>query len=115
MVSRAPYPIPAERCSGVRHWVVVFAVTFAVISYIDRVCISNAAPAIREELHLSSKQMGWAFFAFGWAYALFEIPGGYLGDRMGPRRVLMRILMWWSLFTAPHGWGWVLTCLILTR
>ena len=49
--------------------------------------------------------MGWAFTAFGWAYALFEIPGGYLGDRIGPRSVLMRIVLWWSFFTAATGWA----------
>ena len=49
--------------------------------------------------------MGWALSAFGWAYALFEIPGGWLGDRIGPRRVLMRIVLWWSFFTAATGWA----------
>ena len=52
---------------------------------------------------------------FGWAYALFEIPGGWLGDRIGPRRVLMRIVIWWSFFTAATGWAWNLTSLLVTR
>ena len=59
--------------------------------------------------------MGWAFSVFGWAYALFEIPGGWLGDRMGARRVLMRIVIWWSFFTAATGWVWNTTSLIVTR
>ena len=59
--------------------------------------------------------MGWAFAAFIWAYALFEIPGGWLGDRIGPRRVLMRVVLWWSFFTAATGWVWNLTSLIVTR
>ena len=55
--------------------------------------------------------MGWAFSVFGWAYALFEIPGGWLADRIGPRRVLMRIVIWWSFFTAATGWAWNFTSL----
>src|SRR5229473_2446697 len=92
-----------ERPTQVRYWVIVFAVTLAIITYIDRVCISQAAPAITRDLGLSTVQMGYAFSAFGWAYALFEIPGGFLGDWMGPRKVLMRIVLWWSAFTALTG------------
>jgi len=99
----------------VRHWVIVFAVALAVVTYIDRVCISFSAPTITKELGLSTVQMAWAFTAFGWAYALFEIPGGYLGDRLGPRSVLMRIVLWWSFFTAATGWVWNATSLAVTR
>jgi MFS family permease len=95
--------------------VIVFAVTLAVITYIDRVCISFSAPAISKELGLTAVQMGWAFTAFGVAYAFFEIPGGFLGDWMGPRRVLMRIVVWWSFFTAATGWVWNFPSLITTR
>jgi len=81
----------------VRYWVIVFAVSLAVIQYLDRVSISSAAavPAIRRDLGLSDVQMGWVFSAFGLAYAIFDIPGGYLGDRLGPRKVLMRVVVWW--------------------
>src|SRR6516164_85588 len=104
-------PVP-ERSAGlkaqeaptrVRYWVIVFAATLAVITYIDRVALSFAAPFISKDLGLSPVQMGFAFTAFGIAYAAFEIPGGYLGDRIGPRRVLMRIVLWWSCFTAATG------------
>ncbi|HEX2452528.1 MAG TPA: MFS transporter [Vicinamibacterales bacterium] len=98
-----------------RHTVTIFAVTLAVITYIDRVCISQAAPAIRTDLGLTAIQMGWAFTAFTWAYALFEIPGGWLGDRIGPRLVLMRVVVWWSFFTAATGWVWNLASLLVTR
>jgi ACS family glucarate transporter-like MFS transporter len=98
-----------------RHWVVVFAVALAVITYIDRVCISQAAPSMRHDLNLSPAEMGWAFAAFAWAYALFEIPGGWLGDWMGPRRVLLRIVLWWSFFTAATGWVWNAATLAVTR
>ena len=66
-----------------RYWVVVFAVTLAILSYIDRVCISQAAPIISKEFGLTKGDMGNIFAAFGIAYALFEIPGGWLGDWIG--------------------------------
>ena len=98
-----------------RRIVLTFAVALAVITYLDRVCIAVAAPFIREDLALSTIQMGWALSIFGWAYALFEIPGGWLGDRIGSRRVLMRIVIWWSLFTAATGWAWNASSLVVTR
>ena len=59
--------------------------------------------------------MGLVFSAFAIAYALFEIPGGWLGDWMGPRSVLMRIVIWWSVFTAATGCIWNFTSLCVTR
>src|SRR5947209_16105828 len=107
--------IAVQRPSRVRYWVIVFAVTLAVVTYIGRVSISFAAPAMSQDLGLTAVQMGWAFTAFGWAYALFEIPGGYLGDWMGPRSVLTRIVLWWSFFTAATGWAWNFLSLCVTR
>jgi MFS family permease len=95
--------------------VIVFAIALAVITYIDRVCISNAAPFMMLDLHLDKAKMSWAFFAFGCAYAVFEMPGGFLGDWLGPRRVLMRIVIWWSFFTAATGWVWSYLSLVATR
>ena len=92
-----------------------FAVTLAMITYVDRVCISQAAPAIQGDLRLTAVQMGLAFSAFSWAYALFEIPGGWLGDWIGPRKVLMRVVIMWSVFTALTGYVWNAVSLILTR
>jgi MFS transporter, ACS family, glucarate transporter len=98
-----------------RHVTLLFVVLLALITYMDRVAISVAAADIRRDLGLSLVQMGWALSVFGWAYALFEIPGGWLGDRIGPRRVLMRIVLWWSSFTFLTGWAWSATSLIVTR
>ena len=89
-----------------RHLVIVFAVTLAILSYIDRVAISYAAPHISRDLNFSKTDMGWIFLAFSGAYAAFEIPGGWLGDKIGARKVLMRIVLWWSFFTAATGWMW---------
>lgn len=101
--------------TNARHVVTAFAVTLAVITYIDRVAIAVAAPFITADLGLTRTQMAWALAIFGWAYAVFEIPGGWLGDRIGPRRVLMRIVVWWSVFTAATGWALGATSLIITR
>jgi ACS family glucarate transporter-like MFS transporter len=112
-VSKVPQVL--ARPTHVRYWVVVFAVALAVITYIDRVCISLAAPSMMADLKLSEVQMGYAFSAFAWAYALFEVPGGFLGDWMGARRVLLRIVLWWSFFTAATGWAWNFVSLTVTR
>jgi len=87
---------PATR---VRARVLGFAFLLAVVTYLDRVCISAAAPYIMEDLHLSVLQMSVVFSAFTLSYSLFEIPSGWLGDVKGPRRVLTRIVLWWSAFT----------------
>jgi MFS family permease len=98
-----------------RYWVVVFAVALAVIQYIDRVCISQAAPLISHDLGLSARQMGYVFSAFTLAYALFEIPTGWLGDKIGARKVLLRVVLWWSFFTAATGWAWNFGAMTVTR
>jgi MFS family permease len=75
----------------------------AFVLYLDRICIAKAAPSITKELKLSGAQMGLVFSAFTLAYGLFEIPTGHWADRIGSRRVLTRISLWWSLFTALTG------------
>src|SRR5258708_22595267 len=94
------------KATRARYWVIFFAITLAILSYIDRVAISQAARPISQDLHLTKSQMGLIFGAFGISYALFEIPSGWLGDLMGPRRVLVRIVLWWALFAGLTGAGW---------
>jgi MFS transporter, ACS family, glucarate transporter len=94
-------PPTAPRSARNRLLQLGFALSF--ITYLDRVAISAAAPSIRTELGLSPSQMGWVFSAFTIAYAVFEIPTGRLGDVFGTRRVLTRIVLWWSAFTALTG------------
>jgi MFS family permease len=74
-----------------------------VITYLDRVCISVAGPRMQEALHIGPVGWGWVTGVFAFAYAVFEIPTGILGDRIGPRRVLTRIVLWWSAFTSLTG------------
>lgn len=108
---------PAARAkpTHARRVVLGFMVVLAVITYLDRVCISQAAPDIRRDLGLSEIQVGWMFTAFSISYALFEIPGGWLGDRYGPRSVLMKVVTLWSFFTAATGWVWNFASLIVCR
>jgi len=88
------------RPTGVRHRVLWLAVIVYMITYMDRVCISHAATEIRREYGFDAVTLGWIFSGFNLSYALFQIPGGWLGDRFGPRRVLAAIVLWWSAFTA---------------
>src|SRR5437870_2706666 len=89
--------------SRVRGRVRTFAFFLGVVTYLDRICISAAAPFIMEDLHLTILQMSAVFSAFTLAYSLFEIPSGRLGDIRGPRSVLTRIVLWWSAFTMLTG------------
>lgn len=98
-----------------RNFVVVFAIVLAVIQYIDRVCISQAMPDIARDLKLTDAQIGTVFAAFGLAYALFEIPTGWLGDKMGAKKVLIRVVLWWSFFTAATGWVRSYVSMVITR
>jgi ACS family glucarate transporter-like MFS transporter len=90
-------------------------VTLAIITYIDRVTLSQAAPRIIADLGLTKIQMGWVISAFITAYALFEIPSGYLGDKLGPRGALMRIVVAWSVFTAATGQAFNLASLFIVQ
>jgi len=86
-----------------------------IITYLDRVCISVAGPRIQEALHIGPLGWGWVTGVFTIAYAIFEIPSGALGDRIGPRRVLTRIVLWWSAFTSLTGLATSYYPLLLTR
>src|SRR6202049_5364918 len=74
-------------------WLVLVLISFMyLITYMDRSNISVAAPAIAKEFGLSKTAMGWVFSAFALAYALGQFPGGWLGERIGPRKVLTVIM-----------------------
>src|SRR5687768_5605130 len=96
----------SEAPSRARHVVLWLTVAIYMITYMDRVCIAHAAPEISKEFGFDRITMGWIFSAFSWSYALFQIPGGWLGDRFGPRRVLPVIVIWWSVFTAATALAW---------
>jgi MFS transporter, ACS family, glucarate transporter len=104
-----------SRHSRVRYRVLALAVCLAAITYLDRVCISLTAPAMMNDLGLSKVQMSFVFSAFTLAYGLFEIPTGWWGDRVGTRRVLTRIVIWWSSFTIATAAAFNYASLLVIR
>jgi sugar phosphate permease len=86
-----------------RYRVLSLLFLLSMITYLDRVCIAVAGPEMMKDLNLSATQWGWVVGIFALSYALFEIPSGALGDRIGPRKVLTRIVLWWSAFTSLTG------------
>jgi MFS transporter, ACS family, glucarate transporter len=93
-----PFPI--------RHRVLALIAIASGITYLDRVCISVATPAMMGELGLSNMQMGYVFGVFALSYGMFEIPVGWLSDKIGQRKMLTRIVACWSIFTAATGMIW---------
>jgi ACS family glucarate transporter-like MFS transporter len=83
-----------------RHGVLSFLISLSVITFLDRLAIAVAGPRIQDDLHISPEKWGWVLGAFALAYGIFEMPSGASGDRLGQRRVLTRIVVWWSAFTA---------------
>jgi ACS family glucarate transporter-like MFS transporter len=91
----------AKREESRVRWFLVFGLfILSAVAYLDRVNISIAGSSIAAEYHLSNVQLGWIFSAFLVGYALFQTPGGWLADRLGPRRVLTAGVLWWGIFTA---------------
>lgn len=99
----------------VRYRVVAFLVALAAITYLDRVCIATLAPRIMAELGLNRVQMSYVFSAFTLAYAIFEIPTAWWGERIGTRKVLARIVIWWSSFTLATSAAFNFWSLTLVR
>lgn len=80
---------------------IIFIVT--AVNYADRATLSVAGAEVAKELQLSAVSMGYIFSAFGWAYLLMQIPGGWRLDRFGSKKVYTYSLFFWSLFTFLHG------------
>lgn len=98
-----------------RHAVLTLLALLSIITYIDRICIGVAGPRIQDEMGLTPEQWGWVLSVFILSYGVFEIPSGALGDRLGHRRVLTRIVVWWSVFTSLTGAAWNYAGLLITR
>ncbi len=99
----------------VRHQVLLLLVLLSIITYLDRVCMNIVSKYVKADLHLDNEQLGYVLGAFSLAYALFEIPTGALGDRIGPRRVLTRVVVWWSGFTMLTGTAFNFVFLLIVR
>lgn len=100
--------------SNARYLILAILFVTTVINYIDRSALSVAAPVMKEDLYLDAVKLGLAFSAFNWAYTFFQIPGGWLLDRFGARKVYGIGLFVWSLFTFFQGFvGSFLTLFLL--
>lgn len=98
-----------------RYRVLALLCALTTLTYLDRICISIVGVRIKAEFALTNTQFGWVLASFSLAYALFEIPSGVLGDRIGPKKLFIRIVLLWSLFTALTGFASGLVSLILIR
>src|SRR5262245_23965816 len=90
----------------VRHGVMAYLCALSFVLYIDRNCIAKAANFMQADLRISNTQWGFVLGSFTISYVLFEVITGHWGDRYGSRRVLIRIVLWWSAFTALTGAVW---------
>ncbi|MFN8353123.1 MAG: MFS transporter [Spirosomataceae bacterium] len=86
-----------------RYQVLTVLSLLSVITFLDRIAIGVASPKIIDELGLSKEQLGWILGIFAFAYGAFEIPTGLMGDRLGAKKVLIRVVLWWSAFTVLTG------------
>lgn len=106
---------PSPRPTRVRHVVLWLTVALYLITYMDRVAISAAVPSIQREFGFSTITIGWVLAAFQISYTIFNIPSGWLGDRIGPRKALTMIVTWWSAFTALTAMTFSATSMIVCR
>lgn len=91
------------RPTGVRWQIVAMLTLITALTYLDRMNMGIAGKYIQDEFAFDTQTMGWILSAFVLGYALFQVPGGWMGDRYGPRGVLTVAILWWSLFTAITG------------
>lgn len=92
-----------ERVGRVRWTILAMLFAVTVINYADRATLSLAAPTLMHDLGIDKFQLGIVFSAFGWAYVIAQVPGGWLLDRFGAPRVYLAAIVAWSLFTAMQG------------
>jgi MFS transporter, ACS family, D-galactonate transporter len=98
-----------------RFVIMVLLFVCVMINYLDRSNISIAAPAMRAQLGFDTAQMGYVLSAFGWTYALCQIPGGWLVDRIAPRTLYATLIVLWSMATIMVGVTSTVTGLIAMR
>jgi len=108
----------------IRWRIVALLMAITALTYVDRMNMGIAGKYIQDEFTLNTQTMGWILSAFALGYALFQVPGGWLGDRFGPRSVLTVAILWWSAFTAATAlapwlplrrWVGIVGCFLLVR
>jgi sugar phosphate permease len=98
-----------------RYYVLAALVLLSIITFLDRVCMNVVSKYVKNDLQLNNEQYGYILGAFSLAYALFEIPTGTMGDKIGARRILTRVVLWWSVFTALTGAAFNFIYLVVVR
>ena len=101
--SPLPETTVPETPSAVRYRMIALTTLVAVMLYLDRVCLSIVGEQLRPNLGIDETEFAWLMSSFFWAYALFQLPAGWLGDRFGPRRMLTIYLFFWSACTGLMG------------
>lgn len=86
-----------------RHKILGLLFVVTIINYSDRAAIALVGPSLQTDLGITSVGLGYIFSAFGWAYVLGQIPGGWLLDRFGSKLVYGTGIFFWSLFTFLQG------------
>ena len=104
----------AERPTRVRYAVVWLLFLATTVNYADRATLSIAGPLLSKDLDLDPVAMGYVFSAFGWAYVLAQVPGGWLLDRFGSKRVYVASVAIWSVVTLLQGFVGLLTAAVAT-
>jgi sugar phosphate permease len=102
-MTAAPLPTHKTAPTRIRYWVLFLLSLLAMITYMDRAANGSAKKAIMDDLGVEEEDFFWVLMAFQLAYALFELPSGWLGDTKGPRSTLFRVVLWWSAFVALTG------------
>jgi ACS family glucarate transporter-like MFS transporter len=105
----------AARPTGKRWSALAWLCSLSALTYVGRVAIMPAQDRIQLDLHLTPANFAYSFSAFALAYAFFEVPAGWLGDKLGPRKILIRIVVFWIVFTALTGAAWSLWSLLIVR
>src|SRR6478735_358943 len=99
---------PAERPTRIRHWILLFLFLITTVNYADRATLSIVGTDLSQQLGFDAVAMGYVFSAFAWAYVLCQIPGGWLLDRFGSKRIYFWSITLWSGFTLLQGLvGWL--------
>lgn len=103
------------RPSSMRIVIAGLLTAMACLLYLDRYAVGIAAERMRDDLGMTQTQMSWFLSAFFWAYALSQVPAGWLSDRFGPRTMLTAYILLWSLFTGLLGVTTVIPLILLWR
>lgn len=93
----------AEKRTNARYWIVVMLFIVTSFNYGDRATLSIAGSEMARDIGLDPVGMGYVFSAFSWAYVIGQIPGGWLLDRFGSKRVYFWSIFIWSMFTLLQG------------